>query len=406
MAAGDRVPPNGGPEAAQPSAPQLLATTISSLKNASEFLNENQKIMFFKSHYLKYRRYADLNLQNIFNSLVGLYSNLIKSQYHRFKRLFDSLCDQVHGVANWTVLARIYVSTWFVDLYVSIREAVQKLSSVAFNEFYHHELIHCSLEYDEFLVALNAAIKPTHVQWASEDALYIPLLSRNPNWNAQTANPFAIQDFSYNIDVFYAIIEMMKSEKIWRITNLSSNTLGRPSWLFDWHANDIACAWFPPDGNFNYEDVTVSYIVGVACTPKLGPRDADDWTYFQHGLVPDNYVSICRRSTERCFYGSYEIRTIEVEKNFHIEIPMREDQLSAAEAAIVKKRKLGDQSQGKSAASEPQALVPATSSSSEIMHYAVPAPRYKIIDWLYYCMVIQGTDSHTRTGAHRMIAFN
>lgn len=39
------------------------------------------------------------------------------------------------------------------------------------------------------------------------------------------------------------------------------------------------------EGNFNLEDVTLAYILGVACTPNMGPRDPDDWQFFG-GKVP------------------------------------------------------------------------------------------------------------------------
>lgn len=70
------------------------------------------------------------------------------------------------------------------------------------------------------------------------------------------------------------------------MTPLITDTLGRPFWLFDWHANNTCCAWFPAEGNFSMEDITLGYILGVACTPRLGPRDVDDWQIFPDGIVP------------------------------------------------------------------------------------------------------------------------
>lgn len=394
---GDRIPPlvpNDGPRG---NAPQPQQLSVPTLQRAAEFLSENSKIHIFRAHYNKYRRYVNLETREVFDSLVEIYANLFKSQFHRYKRIYDSLMTAVTGTSGWTALARVYISVWLLDVYVSNREAVKKLSVPAFNEHFRHEFVQCSTEYDEFLTLLHASLKPTHITSAPEDALYIPLLAQTPAWT--TTNPFNITNFNFNLDVFYAITQMMKSDNVWKLSPLSTNVLGRPCWLFDWHDQDNVCAWFPMEGNYNEQDITLAYIIGVACTPKLGSRDVDDWVSYPNAVVPPTLsISTHPRVTPRRFYGSYEVRTVEVQKEYNQDVFIPNADLSdEAKKQQSKKRKQLTITDGS---------IPATaadSQSSSSMYYAVLAPRYQISDWTYYQQVFISVCQHTKSAAHRII---
>lgn len=144
----------------------------------------------------------------------------------------------------------------------------------------------------------------TPIKGGIGDTTYIPILNGSPAWN--TDNPFHIENYVVDYHLVSGIIQNVKG---WRISTILSNKLGRPSWLFDWHEEKRCCAWFPPEGNYTMDDVTIAYIVGAACTPHLGPRDVDDW---QTGTLPENvHPFYYERVVGRGFYGAYEVRTIE-----------------------------------------------------------------------------------------------
>lgn len=89
--------------------------------------------------------------------------------------------------------------------------------------------------------------------------------------------------------------------------------------MFDWHSDKQVCSWFPPEGNYDIEDVTLAYILGTACTANLGPRDVDELQYFADALVPQHLnPKRYERVSERGFYGSHEVRKMEVDADLSI----------------------------------------------------------------------------------------
>lgn len=411
MASDDRVPST--PEdtlhaTPQPAAP--LKKTGNTVSRATEFLHENSKIRLFRSHYLKYRRYYVLELQSMFDSLVALYTTVFKQYYHRFKRMAETFAVGTSSSSSssspWKNIAVNYVSAWFLDLYVSNREAVMKLSSLAFNEHYFHQRVYISDVYDDYLILLNAAIRPTHLQLIPEDSLAIPVFAQTekkdgayqqPNWS--NPNPFGITGFSFNDDFFYSTIECIKAEKTWKTSPLTTNTLGTPAWLFDWH-NESVCAWFPADSNFTMDDVTVAYILGVACTPNLGPIEYDDWQYFPGGIpVSDPIPSSYRWQTHRHSYGGFEVLDIDNQPGY--KVPVFKVATAEEIAQEAKRKKSTTSTLALSSGSEPQVQA----GDVEYVSTEVKAPRFRLKIWLYHSQVIGSIDPHTRTGSHRIISF-
>nr|QRG29215.1 putative CP [Rhodiola cryptic virus 2] len=91
-----------------------------------------------------------------------------------------------------------------------------------------------------------------------------------------------------------------------------TSLVGRPSWLFDWHSDGLVYAWFPSEGNYNLDDVTTAYILGVPCTPNLAPRDYDEWQLLPGNVFPDNPNTISiNRIRPITYHGAIEYRTIE-----------------------------------------------------------------------------------------------
>ncbi|QRG29178.1 putative CP [Alloteropsis cryptic virus 1] len=404
MASDDRVPSTEGTTTlATAPPPPFVKKTGNSTSRATEFLVENSKIQLYRSHYLKYRRYYKLKLQEMFDSLVELYSGIFKQYYHRFKRMAETYAiGQASGqnVTPWRNIAINYVSTWFLDLYVSIREAVMKISSLAFNEHYHHQRVYVSDVYDDYLIQLNAAIRPTHLQLIPEDTLAIPIFKEKKTSNDvidwSNTNPFGIKGFSHELDFFYSTIEALKTEKSWKMSSITTNTLGTPAWLFDWHEGHV-CAWFPADSNYTMDDVTIAYIVGVACTPNLGPLEYDEWQFFPGNVavtapIPSSY----RWTSSRHTYGGFEVLDIDNQSGFKTTIYKKPTEADLEREA--KRKKVLTIGSGQQ--SEP--------SAEEVPEYVteeVATPRFRLKMWIYYHQVFTNVDPHTRTGAHRIISF-
>jgi hypothetical protein len=413
---GDRVPPPGADTAPEIQVPQNLATSVANLRKAAEFLNDNSKIFHFREHYLKYRRYADIQTTALFNSLSSLYGTMFISQYHRLRRVSDAFNLGNNADIAGLALGRIYISIWFMDLYVSNREAVSKLSPLAFNQYYSHEVIYYSKEYDAFLSVLLGTLKPTHIKGALEDALYIPLLAQDYAWELpapdQLPNPFGIPNFNPDLNVFNCLMAIMKESNLWNVQPVPTNSLGRPWWLFDFHSDNRICAWFPAEDNYNDEDIAIAYILGVACTQKLAPRDVDDWVFYPNGIVPNNPLAVNDRATDRAFYGSYEVRTVKSDQNYYHAVTIDSSHLSSSgQAEFSKKRKtsaLSIREKGKTpdSSSMDPGSTPAQTAAANHETLTQARPRYKITDWTYYELVAVGSEAHTRTGALRTICLN
>nr|CEJ95597.2 coat protein [Pittosporum cryptic virus-1] len=403
---GDRINPAAGNMPVQPQAPPPPAPQGQGLQRMTNFLLENDRIGNVRSRYDKYRRYVTLYSTQIFQSLVTLYISLFNSQWQHYRRFMEHYPTPA-GIPNApTYMARVYISTWFMDLYATNREAVRGLSPLAFNEKFSHEIIPYSKEYDQFLTLLSGSIRPTPILLTSEVALYIPLIADTINWYISD-NPLGINNFILNSDIFYGLIEIMKDRKHWKFSPISTHTTGRPCWLFDWHDNNVVCAWFPRDQNYNDDDVALAYVTGVACTPKLAPRDVDDWQY-----VPSNYhhpsnIHSINRLESRRFYGSYEVRTIEDQADYllppHLLNSIETICLTPIKRKFKKKAPSGIMAMQIASAPTEGDM---TSTSTEVEVDPVSVNRFRIIDWCYYSRVVLEYETHTRTGALRIISLN
>lgn len=391
----DAPPPKAVPP---PALPDVLPSR-GQLSRVSDYLQDNSRTILTKSRYDKYRRYVTLNTQEIYTSLISLYMPMFTTQWHRFKRFMEAFPPPA-GVTPQGYAARIYIAGWLHDLYVSNREAVKKLSPLAYSQHFQQDEVYCSYEYDEFLTLVNAAIRPTNIRGVPEDTLYIPLLAEQIDWLDLDSNFFGLNYYSYDYNCLLGLIGIMKESKSWKISTLVTNTLGRPFWLFDWHTDNKCCSWFPTEGNYNMEDVSLAYIIGVACTPKLGIRDVDDWQPFPGGVVPQNVQPYdLDRAVARRFYGSYEVRTLEqrtTQPTTPVPLPPTAKRRATTRGQVP----------GQTATPAP-AIEPATSAEIEGSDSDRTAvPEYRLTDWVYYNLTIINLDVHTRTGALRMLIFN
>jgi hypothetical protein len=279
------------------------------LRKSSDFTKDAQRIYSRIDSHPKNRRYVPLKLSEIYTALVDLYATAFGCQWPHFKRTGDAI--SASGTQASTVqklMAQIYISHWIIDLYVCVKECVDDLSQVAYIEAYIDDIAGYSNEYDSYLVALNQAIRPTHILGCHEDVMFIPRFPDDSDFT-NTDNPFGITDFAINYNSFKAIMCAIKDKRAgWKIDQLSTDKVGRPSWLFDWFSPSLACAWFPIIGNFISLDVAIAYILGVACTPKLAQSDDDAWQPLPTGMALDNIdLTRIRRVTPRKTSADYEV---------------------------------------------------------------------------------------------------
>nr|QXV86353.1 coat protein [Partitiviridae sp.] len=403
MEQGDRIPPADAVMAPAQAPPRPQGIQPALLRTATDFLVQRERITMQRSHYIAYRRYAQLEAQNMYDELVDMYAMVFNTYWQKFRRFMDHFPPPQH-VQPSTHAARAYISAWFIDLYVMNRNAVQRTSSIAFCQRYATELLPMLTEYDAYLSTLSSSIRPTQIRGALEDTLYIPYISDEitlPANNNEALNPFELDHFVHNAELCTGLRDLMKECRIFKMAELAQNTMGRPCWLFDWHNNNTVAAWFPSEGNFNLDDVSLAYIIGVACTPKMGPRDVDDWRLHQgrlpNRLTPADY----HRVVPRRWYGGYEVATIEGEEIDQEEAPAGPPN----QQQLAKKRKAA---KGKKAATTSTNDEPTDESQDveEGQIIAGPASRTRLTNWTYYYELVLNLEQHTRTGALRKMIIN
>nr|BBA20647.1 capsid protein [Pyrus pyrifolia cryptic virus] len=294
-------------------------------KKSATFSRESTRLVKIRHSYAKNRRYVDLKHQEIFDSLVSLYTAAFSAQWHNFRRTADSHLGQLPANQAQRQLALVYISHWIIDLYNTNKEVMSKLTPVAYTERFMEEYPAYSNEYDNYLIHLNTCMRPTHIKGCYEDVLFIPTFEQTDPWGQNhTYNPFGIINFELNSGLFRSILSTIKEKKTdWKTDFLTTETVGRPVWLFDWVEEDEACAWFPREGNYTTEDVLYAYILGVACTPKLAHRDSDNLQPFPDNVRVDRpVVSNYRRQRPRRYFGAYDVQDMSMtEKDITIRNP-------------------------------------------------------------------------------------
>ncbi|XP_020261848.1 uncharacterized protein LOC109837880 isoform X2 [Asparagus officinalis] len=389
---GDHTNPDDVISTVTAPAPPAPIPSRTPASRASDFLEESYRIVTLKQRYDKYRHYVEIKRQGIFDSLVTLYQAIFSLKQRDFCGLHEAF-PLPGGISFITYAARAYVSMWFYDLYVSNREAARAIDPIAFTQYYLHEEVHRSYEYDEFLCLLHAAIHPTHIKGISENVMYVPVINKETNWN-NIINPFNIDGFTDNFDLAQCVLMRMCDSRAWNISSLVSTTTGRPSWLFDWHDNEMCLAWFPFEGNYTADDVTIAYIIGEACSPNLAYQDVDDWQNFPNNIVPRNVSwTEANRTMPRRFHGTYEVRSGEVREHV-LDMSL----FLAPTDTSSKKRKTTDASgsdtQGHTLRITGTEPTP-TSSTTDPMEYTATVNQYRIVDWIYY--VLDATTNQRRT---------
>lgn len=380
----DRIP------VVQPPAQIRQAPNRLDLARVADSLEEEYQIGFVRHQPKLHRRYVVLRTQELFNRLHNLFVSQFQAHYRAFKTIMEAFPLEGGYTSAVSQAAACYISSWFWDLYVSNRESVLKLSSTAFLQYYNNEQHHSQDRYDPFLQHLNNVIKPTHIPLGLEDTLFIPLLATNINF--ASGSPFGVTGFIMNEALVQGILDTMDMKNnTWHTIPLAHDTLGRPMWLLDWRLNQ-AYAWFPQEGHFSKEDLVAAQILGIPCTPRLAPRDVDDWQFFPGNILPATInATQYHRLTPRRFYGAAEYRTI-AHRVWHLPA----DIISALAPAGSKRP--APETSTSTSGNEDMETTPSVEASALATRPAAQ-PRqtsyyqYQLIDWCYHGLVVIGVNT-------------
>lgn len=395
-------------QAVQTSAALKHGTSRPELTRIADSLEDEYQIGHVRDHPRLHRRYVILRSPQIFERLTVLYRRQFNANWQLFRRTVEAFELPQNVQDPLLYAARCYVSGWFWDLYVSNRKCVEKLTHTALAQHYNTQTFHSCDRYDPFLQHLNSIIRPTHIQNALEDTLYLPLINQQINFNAP--NPFDINDFTMNEALVQGIQDVMdQKSNNWNLLPLSDNTMGRPMWLLDWRSNQ-AYAWFPSEANYSREDLVAAQILGIPCSPRLGPRDFDDWQIFPGGTLPANInFAAFQRITPRHFYGAAEYRTVSTGQwTIPIQTGTTTRTVTEEEPPPKRTRTEGQTGEGESGS---LALPSSESGSSQAQTRTIQIPtyttvyRYQIIDWTYHARVVIGINEQKQNQAIRSFLF-
>jgi len=294
-------------------------------KKVTEWLIDQKAIGADYDYPHKKRRYIHLKPQIMFNNLVDLYAQWFSSVWNHISKVAEEFSiSSSDNTSRTKKLARIYISCWFLDLYCSIRLALSKTDNTALGQKYSTQVFPTTIRYDVYLTDLLNAIRPTHIVHNTADEMLIPLIANAPDFTGHS--PFEINDFNASIQTMLGINRIMLDKKLCAFGHVTDATTGTPAWLFDYVKNnpneDAALyAWFPSEGNYNSEDLVLAFIIGCACSPRIGPVEIGEWQWFPRNSGP-NWIPPAypgAHVSTRHNYGSVEITTCEVQK--HIPVP-------------------------------------------------------------------------------------
>ncbi|QED42874.1 ORF1 [Dactylorhiza cryptic virus 2] len=379
-------------------------------RSATDYLLEQHRTGLVNHQPYKKRRYVTLYGERLFTSLVTLYTNLFQVNWQSFSRSVEKIpLTGTPAASHPGLCATVYVSHWVLDIYYSIRQSLKKIDPIAFAEYFFAETVLNSDTYDHFLSMLNAALRPTHITFATADEIYIPILDMKQDFTK--APPLPWKGFHLNYTLFHLVHQTLTVRKLVKMTPLSSDPLGRPSWLFDWPASNQAFAWFPMEGNYSQEDVTIAYIIGAACTPKLGFADFDEWRYFQEGFNINTVdVPNYQRVVKRHWRGLAEYRLLQHESipfpNAHETDDAKFKKLNIGPLCLHPKD--GTLAQPSTEASEDETgedyvpESPRVSTRSRSREPTSKFTRIRVVDYVYYGQVIIRSDDTSRFAAFKM----
>ncbi|UTQ50849.1 MAG: coat protein [Plant associated deltapartitivirus 2] len=406
-----RQPTTGIPEH-----PLKRPTTRSNSKTATDYLLDETRIGSITHYPTKKRRYVTMYGSSMLESLFVLYTSLFKQRWSSFARSVEK--TSLTGATVKThpeLLAAVYLTHWSIDVYRMIRESLLHLDPIAFNERYHTQQPVHSHIYDNFLATLCGHIRPTHVTMSYADEIYIPVMSTVMATQSGT-NPFNWTKATTDHDLFQIILQTFEDRKLVMMSPIPTDLFGRHSWLFDWSQHETAYAWFPQESNYNDEDVMMAYIIGVACTPKLGHCDPDDWKLTSEATeITASRLARYHRIKPRRYKGSCEFRVAETDVvNYPALGDKDKDKFNASNkgplqiytdptAAAASSTTTTDTEDVFETSTDYVPASPRTVTRALAAIEGTKVHRYRVIDYVYYRQVILNVDTTSRATAFRIM---
>ena len=394
-----------------PAATTFTGLNREALISIAEKLEADYQIGLSRDRSKAYPQVVHLRTNEIFARLVNLYANLFTTHWSLFQSATNLLYTSTTSQKQLK-LARVYISSWFRDLYVSNSDATRNISGEIYDKYYSHQIAYVTGRYDPFLQHLNTIIRPTHVHMIPCDIMYYPVICEKPNWSSETNNPFNIPLGAIDFDVIRSLMDIFSDESNnFAVLPLNTNILGRPGWLFDFHQNQ-AFSWFPMENNFSSVDLIAPHILGLPCTPRLGPADIDHWANFTNNKKftitdPARYS----RRTSRTFYGSAEYRTVEYRsQEYNFEQILATPEVAKKTPVLTSpppSRATGkEKASGSLPVNEKQPTAPADDQPMpDKFPPTVKINQYRFIDWCYHIRVILNSDAQTINKAFRTFIF-
>jgi hypothetical protein len=308
-------------ELAQSRPPPAQKTSRFNLNNPTEWLIDQRAIGSDYEFPPKKRRFVHLRLGSIYANLVELYHHWFVSIWSHLNRTVEEYGLPGGDTPKSLRLARAYISSWILDLYYYIRRSVAEIDTTAYASRYSHPIFQTTVQYDAYLADLLNAIRPTHILHTTADELLIPLMATQPNWESD--NPFNIPHFFKAKSLVLAVNRIVVDKKLCCIGKITDSPTGNPSWLFDLVTHDATTAyyaWFPAEGNYTSAALVLAFIIGCACSPRIGLTEVDEWRWFPKGenrnwIAPrfdGHYIG------QRHNYGAVELTEIEYERDIPI----------------------------------------------------------------------------------------
>lgn len=289
----DRQPPNPDPNPGQgnPGAPtprpvpvpqtqtKPKPTAPDATAKARDRLIQSFRIFGFEEFARSHGMDIELS-QNVTTSLVALYADVITSMWNTgFSQIDPVAVANIPGQA--ALLARNYIHSWMIDLYSSVRMAVQKKDAPIFIANFQTDIGFTGLKYDSFLNYLAAMLHPVQCNASLEETLYIwtfdlDTARADGNWfnlANVAAGDLTARRQNAIVDTF------SRSKQVPMSLPKTGTSTGSGATLLDFYPrpadeeNTKAYSWLNMTDNFTDTDLVIMFVIGQDFhATRLGPR--------------------------------------------------------------------------------------------------------------------------------------
>lgn len=244
-----------------------------------DVLHRHFRITGFESFTRGTARAILLN-QQVLGRLVNLFADVFHSMWNSGFSQIDPVAA-VSVAAQCQLLARNYIHSWMIDLYSSVRLAVQKKSPAIFLAHFAQDIGFTGLKFDPFLTQLAAMLHPVQCNSSLEETLYtwrfdLDQARQHNNWfNIPNV---AVNDLSIRRQ--NAIVDtLIRSKQVSMSAPKTGTTTGSGSTLLDFYPRNpnaepvYGLSWLNLTDNFSDTDLAIMFIIARDFhANRLGPR--------------------------------------------------------------------------------------------------------------------------------------